>query len=452
MNEGASAITDSDVVTRLIPGGATCLAQLSDDELLANTRRLVGKSNQLLAALLLHLAEVEVRGVHRRRRCASLYTYCIYELRFSEDAAARRSAAARFVKEFPALLKAVADGELHLTGLLMIGPHLTPENQAEVLGRARFRTKKELAKLIRELNPLPRVPDLVQPLGPQPMRRLRAPTWAEFVESFCPLVRELPLGERPREWANDSEVQATGAESELPVGPAPANLPPVTGPQHYQLQFETSEEHVELIERAKALMARERPGVTLGQLHLEAMKLLVASLEKRKFAIGAIPRQSGTATGDETAPHRHGQNPAPRRRGTATDTTSAPRQRRTAAEDASAPRQRAIATDDASAPRRRGRYIPAAVRREVYARDEGRCGFVDDRGERCCETRYLELHHLEPFARGGVHSAKNLALRCAAHNQLAAEDDFGADRIIARKDAARHESLSRQRSASPRDD
>jgi hypothetical protein len=143
-----------DVITSLSPGGDPALAALSDAELLANTRRLVGKSNQLLAVLLVHLAEVEVRGAHRTRRCASLYTYCIYELRFSEDEAARRSAAARLVKQFPLLVRAIADGELHLTGLLMIGPHLTPENHVEVLGRAKFRTKQELGKLLRELCPL----------------------------------------------------------------------------------------------------------------------------------------------------------------------------------------------------------------------------------------------------------------------------------------------------------
>src|SRR5690349_11351663 len=110
----APSITQRDLIAKLVPGGAPSFAQLSDDELLANTRRLVGKSNQLLASLLAHLAEVETRGVHRSCRCASLYTYCVYELRFSEDAAARRSAAARFTKAFPALLDAVAAGELHL--------------------------------------------------------------------------------------------------------------------------------------------------------------------------------------------------------------------------------------------------------------------------------------------------------------------------------------------------
>jgi hypothetical protein len=48
------------------------LAHLSDQELLTSTRRLVGKSNQVFAALLLHLAEVEARGIHRARLCASL--------------------------------------------------------------------------------------------------------------------------------------------------------------------------------------------------------------------------------------------------------------------------------------------------------------------------------------------------------------------------------------------
>jgi hypothetical protein len=42
-------------------------AELSDGELLTATRRLVGRSNQLRAALLGHLAEVEARGLHRDR-------------------------------------------------------------------------------------------------------------------------------------------------------------------------------------------------------------------------------------------------------------------------------------------------------------------------------------------------------------------------------------------------
>ena len=201
-----------DIVVPLVPGGDAGLAHLSDRELLTKTRELVGRSNQVFAALLAHLAEVDARGLHRTRACASLYTYCIYELRLSEDAAARRAGAAKLVKRFPLLLDAIAHGELHLTGLLMLGPHLTPDNIVEVLGRAKFRTKKELARLIRELHPLPLVPDLVEPLRPEP-RPLRRPTSEEYAASLAPAVRELPPGERPKDWANDANDASDASDA-----------------------------------------------------------------------------------------------------------------------------------------------------------------------------------------------------------------------------------------------
>ena len=88
--------------------------------------------------------------------------------------------------------------------------------------------------------------------------------------------------------------------------------------------------------------------------------------------------------------------------------------------------------------------MPAAERREVFTRDEARCTFTDEQGQRCGETRYLELHHLKPFAYGGQNVASNLALRCSAHNALAAEQDFGREVIEQKRDSTRHESLAAQ--------
>jgi hypothetical protein len=133
------------------------LEHLSDDELHRGTRRLIGRSNQVLAALLAHLAEVESRGIHRERACASLGTYCIYELRLSEDEAFRRAKASRIARQFPILFEQVAAGEIHLTGILLLGPHLTEENHREVLSRAKHRTKSEIQRLVRRPNPLPGV-------------------------------------------------------------------------------------------------------------------------------------------------------------------------------------------------------------------------------------------------------------------------------------------------------
>ena len=87
-------------------------------------------------------------------------------------------------------------------------------------------------------------------------------------------------------------------------------------------------------------------------------------------------------------------------------------------------------------PRRRGgntanlsRHVPAEVRRQVWTRDDARCGYVDDEGRRCAETARLELHHSVPYANGGAHIAENLGLRCISHNALAAEQDFGREHM-----------------------
>src|SRR3954470_7054338 len=105
----------------------------------------------------------------------------------------------------------------------------------------------------------------MEPLGLDLPRSHREPTWEEWVSSLCPTVRELPSGERPGDWANDtvasvSQTQANAADpddrsaatmDEDSTAPARRELPPVSLPQQYRIQFSTSEEHVRLVERAK---------------------------------------------------------------------------------------------------------------------------------------------------------------------------------------------------------
>ena len=74
---------------------------------------------------------------------------------------------------------------------------------------------------------------------------------------------------------------------------------------------------------------------------------------------------------------------------------------------------------------RRTRAIPAAIRRQVWRRDGGRCTFVDHQGRRCRATRGVEYHHEKPWGKGGEHEVDNIALRCRAHNQYQADLDFG---------------------------
>src|SRR5581483_8314107 len=90
-------------------------------------------------------------------------------------------------------------------------------------------------------------------------------------------------------------------------------------------------------------------------------------------------------------------------------------------------------TDAIDAPARRReraiRRIPTPVRRAVFERDACRCSYHDDRGERCRDTRGLEIHHRHAHALGGPPTLENLELRCRAHNTLAAEQDFGREHM-----------------------
>jgi hypothetical protein len=175
---------------------------------------------------------------------------------------------------------------------------------------------------------------------------------------------------------------------------------------------------VQLVERAKALLSHAHGKSTLEEIHLRAMRLLVADLEKRRFGKAARP-QSVAEQG--AGPVRESNDP------------NDPNE----SNDPSELNERC----DSGAARQRRRYIPAAVRREVFERDAGCCTFVDSAGRRCHEAHGLELHHLQPFAHRGEHHSSNLTLRCRAHNALAAEQDFGRE-FVEKKRARRHEPFS----------
>ena len=84
------------------------------------------------------------------------------------------------------------------------------------------------------------------------------------------------------------------------------------------------------------------------------------------------------------------------------------------------------------------------MKRAVWKRDGGCCTFRGAHGQ-CGETGHLEFHHLVPFATGGAHDVSNLTLWCAAHNALAAEQDFGRELVEERRSSGReHDAAIRE--------
>ena len=57
-------------------------------------------------------------------------------------------------------------------------------------------------------------------------------------------------------------------------------------------------------------------------------------------------------------------------------------------------------------------------------RDGGQCTFVAPDGTRC-ESRRVQVDHIDPFANDGATEMSNLRLLCGGHNCLMAERTMG---------------------------
>jgi hypothetical protein len=141
-------------------------------------------------------------------------------------------------------------------------------------------------------------------------------------------------------------------------------------------------------------MRHELPDGDLAQIVDKALDLLIADRMKRRFGIGRKPRARAEQKEREPQPN--------------------------------------------------SRHIPSEVRRQVVARDGLRCTFVSADGRRCDQSARLELHHEDPFAKGGPATTANIRILCATHNQLLAEQDYGREFVRQRIDEAKMRRVPRQ--------
>ncbi len=70
-------------------------------------------------------------------------------------------------------------------------------------------------------------------------------------------------------------------------------------------------------------------------------------------------------------------------------------------------------------------HVTAAVKREVWARDGGKCQWPVDGGGVCGSMTRLEIDHVVPRGKGGASTVENTRILCKAHNIEAARQAYG---------------------------
>ncbi len=320
--------------------------RLSDRELILEVTRLAALERKAIAELVSALAELDARRLYLGQGCASMFTYCTQVLHLAEHAAFNRIEAARACRRFPIILDLLADGRIHLSAVRLLVPHLTEANHQSLLSEASHKSKREVEQIVARVLPRPDVSATV--------RKLPSKTVPEH--SIPASTREtVPAETDGQPFVATAEAQRGKTE---PLAPG-----------RFKVQFTVGEGTYFKLRRAQDLLRHRVPSGDVAEIFDRALTLLLAELEKSRFAATQHPRKSTTAN-------------------------------------------------------KRSRYVAVDVRRAVWARDAGRCRFEGPAG-RCTETGRLEFHHVVPYARGGSTTADNLELRCAAHNRYEAEQCFG---------------------------
>jgi 5-methylcytosine-specific restriction endonuclease McrA len=361
------------------------LATVPDDELLQRLAALLHQSRRAEADLVAHIGEVDRRRLYAREAAPSMFAYCTRVLHLSGAEAYLRITAARAARRHPLLLAMLEDGRIHLSAIAKLSPHLTPQNRDAVLRRATHRSKREIEELVAEIAPRPDAPSLVRKL-PERGVFMPEPTLP------CSLIQEEGLEAAAERSANGVVELRPDAVADPPSAQAPSAQPQqqdhasargvveALAPSRYKVQFTASAELCDKLERLQGLLRGEIPDADLGAVIDRAVTQTLERLEARRYAQTRAPRS-------------------------------------------------AAAVVAARGSTRTTRHIPAAVRRKVFERDEGRCRYRDDTGRRCPERHELEYHHLHPFAMGGGHTLDNVRLMCRTHNLYLAEHDYGRQAV-----------------------
>ena len=464
------------------------LSAQSDDQIKTALGELLAAGYRTEARIIAHLAELEERKLHLKAGSESLFHYCTHVLRLSNSEAFHRITAARIARKFPLVFSLIEQRELHLTALCLLRDYLTPENQHELLAEVCHKTRWQIEELLARRFPRPDVESRVRKL-PAP-RRLSVPTAgidpntptlppenpvSELSEKRAPLNRRehaQPEHGQPEhgqpEHAQPEHAQPEHAQPEhaQPEHAQPEHAQPEhaqpgrtdlehhaqakhysqkqhAAPNHqaqtqqcaqlqhrqpkqretqpaliqplsearYRIQLNASAALKDKLDRLRALTSHSNPSGDIAKVIEQALDVALEKVERERFAKTKRPRAAGENFQTKPlAPNAQG--------GVRTKSTN-------------------------SEPHRRG-HVPNAILREIAARDGLQCSYRSADGCRCNARAFLQVHHEQPWARGGQETTANLRLLCRAHNQLLAEQDFGSRKLALRRAQRRRRTLTDQ--------
>jgi 5-methylcytosine-specific restriction endonuclease McrA len=373
-------------------------------ELSSRLLDLLRREQSAMAEFLVALAEFDRNRAWVELGYTSLFYFLHRELRLSTGAAYYRKAAAELIQRVPEVVEPLRDGRLCLTSVAELAKVLTPENRAEVLPRFFNASKQEAKAVAAEISPRQDAPHRMVVTAAAPALHARRTAGDSAGLTTVPSP-ELALGQNPFHLDEAPAPQAIAA-APLPSVAAPAlPAPPRTAIEPLtadlrRLHVTVSKRFMEKLDAARDALSHSHPGADAEAILEAGLDLLIERAAKRR---GIVPKPRKSAPSPDLSPAGAVE------RSDLLDSVAEARRRR----------------DPLAGDGNETRHIPAAVKREVWRRDGGRCQFRLESGELCGSTHRLQFDHVRPVALGGDSTVANIRLACSPHNLLAARRIFG---------------------------
>ncbi|MBI3563885.1 MAG: hypothetical protein HY079_01655 [Elusimicrobia bacterium] len=265
------------------------ICRLTDDELIFRTKALACIERASSCDLVEHLAEIDRRGLAPHKTGVSLFEFCVYQLRLSEDAAYRRIRAARAIKKFPPISVLFRDGKLSLETISQLHPFLGGPDAAALVKSCIGLRKWQVQALLAGRQPENRKRDVIRYCGPI------------VPASEAPPSNPASLFEVERSAAPMTPTpEAASVPPPLPPLPQPLPVAPNASIRIHDIRvsFSADAEFHKLLRRAQSLLRHKYPD---GRLEGVLKDALAALLKKKDLgfrfrdAARGARRRGGTA-------------------------------------------------------------------------------------------------------------------------------------------------------------
>ena len=298
---------------------------------------LLARERVAMADFLLTVADFDAKSLWLDLGYASLFDYLHRELGLSKASTFLRASAARLLQRFPEVIEPLRDGRLCLSSMGELAKALTPENKDEVLPRFFHLSKREAKAVAAAIRP-----DEAPPRR-EVVTAIRL--WAVLPPAPCAPPTQGPAGDasfslgvvRPDELDPASTQPAPASPRPAPtLAPPPSTIEPLTA-ELVRIHLTADKRLAEKLERAKDALSHARPGAGIAEVLEAGLDLLLERHAKRRGLVEKPRSATRPASPD---------------------------------------------------------HVPAHVKREVWARAQGRCEAPLASGGVCGSTRRLELHHV----------------------------------------------------------